>query len=328
MSTAASGGVAPALSVEQLLSAVPGLSETGISIDVVNFRQMPGAALTFSDISALAAAIDERLPGVDGVVITQGTDTIEETAYLLDLLHTRPEPVVVTGAMRNATLAGADGPANLLASIIAAADPSMRGQGCLIVFNDEIHAARRVRKTHTAGVGTFQSPNGGPLGYLVENQPRLLNRVDHRTTVPANPADDSRVPIYTIALGDDDTLLRVMADHIDGLIVAGLGAGHVPARIVPALEELASTVPVVLASRTGAGSVLASTYGFPGSERDLLSRGLISAGFLDPIKARILLSTLLATGCDHPTLRTAIAAAGGYSDPNLWPWPIEATKDS
>lgn len=321
MSTTSSGGVAPTLSAHDLLAAVPGLAETGITVEVEDFRRVPGASLTVADITALATSISDRLATFDGIVVIQGTDTIEETAYLLDLLHAAPQPVVVTGAMRNPTLAGADGPANILGAIQTAASVSAQNQGALVVFNDEIHAARRVRKTHSSNCATFQSANGGPLGYLVEGQPRLLNRLTHRTVLPLKVTDDIRVALIPITLGDDGTILRTVADHIDGLVVAGFGAGHVPADLVPVLEALCARTPVVLASRTGAGSVLAGTYGFPGSERDLLARGLISAGYLDPIKARILLLTLLAADYDRQTITAAFGAAGGYAEPTSWPWP-------
>lgn len=327
MTTSPTGGVAPALSAEQLIASVPGLADTGIVVDVVNFRQTPGASLTIDDITALADTIADRLSDIDGVVVIQGTDTIEETAYLLDLLHTAPQPVVVTGAMRNPTLAGPDGPANLLAAIRTAASPDLRDQGCVVVFNDEIHAARRVRKTHTTSTATFRSPNGGPLGYIVETRPRLLNTLRQRTTIPARPRSGLRVPILTITLGDDGSTLHALTDHVDGLVVAALGAGHVPANLVGALETLATKIPIVLASRTGAGSVLETTYGFPGSERDLLARGLTSAGYLDPIKARILLHSLLSATSDRPTIAAAFGAAGGYRDPETWPWPTELSKE-
>jgi L-asparaginase len=162
------------------------------------------------------------------VVITQGADTIEETAYLLDLTHDRPEPIVVTGAMRNPTLAGADGPANLLAAVQTAASPDTRGLGTLVVFADEIHAAARVRKTHTTSGHTFVSANSGPLGYLVEGQPRILNTPASRTLVPASAeARPIEVGLVTITLGDTGTVLRAAADHCDGLVVAGFGVGHV-----------------------------------------------------------------------------------------------------
>jgi L-asparaginase len=321
MTTTEGGGVVPALSAEQLVSAVPGLADTGIEVEVVDFRRVPGASLTFADLTALADEVHRRCAaGVDGVVVAQGTDTIEETSYFLDLRHTAAQPVVVTGAMRNPTLAGADGPANLLAAVRTAADPTTRDLGCLVVFADEIHAAHRVRKTHTTSGSTFQSANAGPLGYLVEGHPRILNRPPDRPLLPApalgadTPAD-ARVGLITATLGDDGQLLHHLADHLDGLVVAAFGVGHVPAAWVAPLQHLAARIPVVLASRTGSGPVLAQTYAFPGSERDLLDRGLIRAGFLDPLKARILLHRLLTTSADTTTITTAFRTAGGYDAP-------------
>lgn len=321
MTAGDSGGAVPKLSAEQLVAAVPGLADTRVRIDVLDFRRVPGASLTFGDIAALHDAIDKELPTADGIVVTQGTDTIEETAYLLDLLYGGPQPIVVTGAMRNPSLASADGPGNLLAAIHVAASPLARNQGCLVVLADEIHAARRVRKTHTTSGTTFRSTTGGPLGYVVEGHPRFLNRLGHRVVIPARPSDDVRVALVTIGLGDDGTVIEAIADRVDGLVVAAMGAGHVPARIVGQLEQLAGRMPVVLASRTGSGSVLAETYGFDGSERDLLNRGLISAGFVDSIKARILLHTLISGRATQAQLASAFAVAGGYADADLWPWP-------
>lgn len=319
MTATPTGGVAPALSAGQLVAAVPGLADTGITIEVEDFRQLPGASLGFDDLTALSAAIEQRLAaGATGVVITQGTDTVEETAYLLDLGHTRPEPVVVTGALRNPAQAGADGPANLLAAVCTAASPGARDLGVLAVFADEIHAASRVRKTHANSVHTFSSPNGGPLGYVVEGQARLLNRPSQRVTVPV-PATGRRpveVGLVTVVLGDTGTVLAAAGDRCDGLVVAGFGVGHVPAAVLATLTGLAARIPVVLASRTGAGPVLTGTYAFPGSESDLLARGLIPAGFLDPLKSRILLLKLLAAGHDHPAIRAAFARAGQLGDPS------------
>ncbi|GAA2003922.1 asparaginase [Nocardiopsis rhodophaea] len=261
---AGAGGVVPALSVSQLIDAVPGLGGTGIDIEVNDFRRLPGASLGFADLTALAAEIEKRLEAgdVDGAVVTQGTDTIEETSYLLDLFHTAPQPVIVTGAMRNPTLAGADGPANVLAAVQTAAHPDARNHGVLVVLGDEIHAARHVRKTHATSCSTFQSPNAGPLGHLVEGVPKLLNRLPAaRFTLDLAAVNSHpRVGLVTVTFGDDGAFLRDMSERADGLVVAAFGVGHVPEGFVPILSEIAARIPVVLASRTGSGPGLSSTY--------------------------------------------------------------------
>ncbi|MEU7171558.1 MULTISPECIES: asparaginase [Micromonospora] len=326
MTSGTSEGVRPTLSARDLVDAVPGLASTGIDIEMVDFRRRPGASLTFADVAALAtAATHELAAGAAGVVVTQGTDTIEETAYLLDLLHHRPEPVVVTGAMRNPTMAGADGPANLLAAIQTAASPTARHQGCLVVLADEIHAARWVIKTHSTNGATFRSPDTGPLGYVMEGAAKLLTRVPHRLTIPTpDPAQRAPVGLYTVSLDEDPTLLDAIGQHCDGLVVAGFGVGHVPEPLVDILTTLAERIPVVLASRTPSGPTLTRTYGFSGSERDLLTRGLIPAGWLHAYKARILLRTLLAAQTKPQDIVPAFAVAGNLDEPSSWPWPTSS----
>jgi L-asparaginase len=308
---AGAAGVVPSLDAEQLVATVPGLADLDFDLRVIDFRSRPGASLTIADLTELAAEVRQHFDaGSTGAVVTQGTDTIEETAYLLDLLHDRPEPIVVTGAMRNPTLAGPDGPANLLAALQVAASPETAGLGCLVVFADEIHAAARVRKTHATSPATFASPIGGPLGYLVEGTPVVINRPVHRLTVARPLPRQPRVGVYTATFGDDGMLLDKLSAYLDGLVIGAFGAGHVPGSWVPSLANLAERMPVVLSSRTGAGPVLRDTYGFAGSERDLLGRGLIRAGLLDPYKSRILLHCLLAAGIERPGIVASFATAG------------------
>jgi L-asparaginase len=319
-------GVAPRLTGADLLASVPGLEQAGAELAVHDFRQVPSSSLTTGDILDLAAAIRDRAGpgaasagGVDGVVVSQGTDTIEETSFLLDLVYAGEAPVVFTGAMRNPTLAGADGPANLLAAVTVAAAPQARGLGCLVVLGDEIHAARFVRKAHTTSVAAFISPVAGPLGFVAEGRAVLLTRPARRpalpalTDLPSRPGRAVKTGLVTMVLGDDGALLEAAAGRFDGLVVAGYGAGHVPATVANRLDGLARRIPVVLASRTGAGTVLARTYGYPGSERDLRDRGLIGAGFLDPLKARLLLHLLLAAGATRDEIAAGFVAVGADS---------------
>lgn len=309
MAKAPDGGVSPALSAADLLAAVPGLSGVQAELRVQDFRNKPGAFLDFTDLYELAAVINEALDdGCLGAVVTQGTDTIEEAAYVLDLLLSTDSPVVVTGAMRNPTMAGADGPANILAAIRVAASPCARGLGCLVVLNDQVHAARWVQKAHTGSLAAFVSPDYGPVGHVIEGRVHIPVRFRRRSPVirPV-PRRRAQVGLATIALGDDGTLIEALAEHVDGLVVAAFGAGHVPAAVAPVLGKLAEHVPVVLASRTGVGPVHRVTYGFPGSERDLLARGLISAGYLDPLKARVLLQLLITSGAGDTQIREVFA---------------------
>ncbi|KAB1150003.1 asparaginase [Streptomyces luteolifulvus] len=306
----ATAGVAPALSARDLLAAVPGLEGHGIELRVHDVRRVPGAWLTFDDLTELGAAIDAALAagGVDGIVITQGTDTIEETAFALDLRHGHEQPVVVTGAMRNPTMPGPDGPANLHAAVLTAADPRLRGAGVVVVLNDEIHAARHVRKSHTTSPAAFTSPGAGPLGRIAENRVRLTSALPRRPAALAPPRRrDVRVGLYTVGLGDDGELLAAWEGRCDGLVVAAFGVGHVPLRLVEGLERFSARVPVVLSSRIGNGPVLTGTYGYPGSEKDLIGRGLVPAGDLGPYRARLLLHGLLAHGADRELIAATFA---------------------
>ncbi len=294
-------GVTPQLGADDLLGTI-GEVIGDVAVEVVTTHRVPSGDLRLDDVVELARDVRRRLEhGTDGVVVAQGTDTLEEVAFALDLLVRDDRPVVVTGAMRLPSDVGADGPANLLGAITVALSPAARALGVVVAFNDEVHAARFVRKTNTTNVATFASPTTGPVGRITEGlariylrPPRLYDAVDLERVDRVPP-----VSLFSCAIGDDGRLLDTARDHgFAGVVVEGFGGGHVPAAMVRRLSELAEHMPVILASRTGGGDVLATTYGYDGSERDLLDRGLVSAGFLDGRKARVFLSLLLGAGCD------------------------------
>jgi L-asparaginase len=293
---------------------VPGLTETGVTLKVEDIERVPSADLTFAQVLDLVQrASDAVRAGAAGVVVTQGTDTLEESAYLADLVWPHREPLIFTGAMRNPTLAGPDGPANLLAAVTAAVEPGARDLGVLVAFNDELHAARWVRKAHATSTATFASPDAGPIGRLEEERVRILAAPPRRTPLPIPAADalaGVRVAVHTAVLDEQGDELDGIGERCQGLIVAGLGAGHVTRRLVPALAELAARMPVVLTSRAGAGPVLRHTYSAPGSEIDLQNRGLINGGLLHPYKARVLLRLLLAAGAGREEIARAFAEHG------------------
>lgn len=321
MTGADESGVRPTLSAEQLLRSVDTAPDLDISAETL--MTVPGAHLTIDDILRVQARAREELDeGAAGVVVVQGTDTLEEAAFVADLVHDRPEPVVFTGAMRHPESLGADGPANLRDAIVAAV--SVRDAGVLVCMGTELHAARFVAKTQAFSPAAFVSMNSGPVGWVIENRASLLTRLPDKPRFaldalpPGHP--DPYVPIHRVSLGDDATSLQALASSEPaGLILEGFGVGHVNPETADVAQELATRIPVVLASRTGAGTVLTSTYGFVGSERDLLGRGLISAGPLNGLKARLLLSLCLRAGYDQPATADTFAAWSETRVDTVWP---------
>lgn len=305
------GPVTPRLTARALVAAVPGLAGTA-RVKAIDFRRLPGAHLSDDDLTELARAIlKTRHPAV----VTQGTDTIEETAFALDVMIGARQTVVVTGAMRHPAMAGADGPANLLAAVNVALSEKAEGLGTLVVMGDRIHAASLVRKVHTTTPDAFGSPNAGPIGFVAEGEVRiLLYPAAAAAAIPpaARPKETRPVVVIAAHLGDEGAQIRAAAEQdIGGAVIAAMGAGHLSPPASAAAEHLARRVPVVLSSRVGAGPVLSRTYGFTGSETDLIARGLIRAGWLDARKARILLSLARRAGFDRRRVRAAFATFGG-----------------
>lgn len=280
----AGAAVGPALDARALaeLAGLPGDAARAVSA-------LPSVQLTLADALAVArAAADEAATG-RGVVVTGGTDTLEEVALLCDLLHAGPEPIVFTGAIRPASAAGADGPANLLDAVAVAHDGAARDLGVLVVFAGEVHAARDVRKVDSVSPRAFGSPRLGPLGFVREGRVRIERAVARRSALDPRTLDFD-VPVIGAHLGSDGRDVR----EADGVVAVVLGAGHTPPAFLAKLRAL--RCPVVVTVRPERGSILRSTYGFEGSELGLA--GLVRAGALSPPAARIKLLACLGAGVE------------------------------
>jgi len=295
----AARGVVPSLTAKDLIASVPELANI-CKIETYNFLNVPSVELQLNDMVYLANEIRNwELKGAAGVVVLQGTDTIEETSWCLDLLLQTEMPVIVTGAMRNPTSLGADGPANLLAAVQVASCKNAQNKGVLVVFNDEIHSARFVVKTNTSSTAAFQSPNAGRVGWVTEGSPSIfLSPMDFKPILISSDAKHNSIALISTGIGDDGKLIDLLTEAgFDGLVIEATGGGHTSFALAKSIERAVKNMPVILASRTGSGQILSNTYGFPGSEKDLLSKGVISAGMLSGPKARVLLLCLLASNC-------------------------------
>lgn len=306
MTPGASGGVVPTLTGEDLVKAVPALAEH-CDLEVVSYSTRPGASLKINDLIKMSAIITEAFNGdVVGAIVVQGTDTIEETAFVFDCLVNSPKPVIVTGAMRGAAMVSADGPANLLCSVIVASSPAAQHKGSMVVLNDEIHAARRVQKMDTSSVAAFGSPGFGPLGRIIEQKAVFHGSIERTPPLPAlQSVDGIAVALVKVGLDDDGRLLKSLpALGYSGVVIEAMGAGHLPSHFADLSSELLDSMPVVLATRVPAGPIFSRTYSFPGSEMDLLGRGLMPGGTLGSLRARLLLTLLLASGFTGKQLKT------------------------
>ncbi|MFW0757166.1 asparaginase [Pseudomonas sp. H11T01] len=291
-------GVIPTVSGETLLASVPELTALA-RVTVETLGLLPSASLDFEFLlSVISWAKYQVEQGAIGVVITQGTDTLEETAIFFDYLWNHDEPLVLTGAMRSAAQVGADGPANLLDACRVALAENSRQRGVQVVMNGQIHSACSVRKIDSLALQAFSSPVFGPAGLLMEGTVRYLRQTAHRMLLPLPHQTTQKIALLEASLSADTLLLEnILKLGYDGLVIAGFGAGHVSGSWAEAVEKIAERIPVIIATRTGSGSTAQSSYGFTGSEMDLIRKGASMAGFLCPRKARILLWMLV--GCQR-----------------------------
>lgn len=295
----------PALDADQLIAAIPELAAFP-RLATENVLGLPGPQIALDQAFALTSRAVAVAAGGEGVVITTGTDTLEELAMVCALTHDAPAPIVLTGANRPASAVGADGPANLLDAVSLAGAAAADGLGVVVAFGGEIHAATMVRKVDSTGPAAFGSPATGPIGRIVEGRVWLAARPIPTPTLRPRGLDFA-VPIVTAALGENGRQLRVAADEADGLVVSGFGAGHVTPGMLHALREMAQRIPVAVTVRPERGSMLHSVYGFEGSERDLRASGAVCVPFLSAVAARMALLCCLGAGLDRAGIGAALA---------------------
>ena len=293
---------------DALLAAVPQLQDLA-TISVEQVANVDSADLLFEHWRALVARIRDAFaadPELAGVVITHGTNTLEETAWLLQLLIDDPRPVVLVGAMRPATALSADGPLNLLQAVQVALSPEARGHGVLVVMDGQIHGAQRVTKVATQGVGAFASPGGGPLGWVDDAGVHLASAQESRPKPLAQLQLPKHWPGVAIVYGcvdpSVDGITALLGAGVRGFVFTGTGAGQLSETERSALEAWNGPLPLMLRSnRCGSGPV----YG----DADQAPLGLLPAGCLNPQKARVLLILALIAGLDQSGLASLCEAS-------------------
>lgn len=301
-------GLCPAITGPELIEAVPEL--TGVAeVEIIEFSNIPSPHMTPRIMFKLAHTVDDvaKRDDVAGIVITHGTDTLEESAYMLDLVVKTDKPVCLTAAMRSSAESSPDGPKNILCSVKTAVCPNAPEAGVVVVMNEEIHAAAEVTKTHSANPKTFASPFWGPIGYvdadkvIFKRKPQVLQKIQ-----PADIVDD--VHLIKVVSGMDDFLLRCLVEKkAKGIVVEGLGRGNVTPGVKTGIKlARENNIPVVLTTRVYGGRVL-DTYGYEGGVKSLLQYGIIMGGEITGSKARLKL--MLALGVTNK-----IEELAGYFD--------------
>jgi L-asparaginase len=302
------GAAVPALSGSEIVARVQGLrGEARLKLE--DYARLPGPHVTPDWMWRLRGRVAAILkgPAVDGVVVTHGTDTLEETAFLLDLTLRGDKPVVFCGAMRTVSEPGWDGPANLMAAVRTAVDPESRGRGVLIAVGEEIHSATEATKWHTQSLHAFRGPYG-PLA-MVDRGQIVYHRAPFRAPTLATRRLVGPVDLHTMATGVDDALIRAsLARGARGLVIEATGCGNVPPTALPGLRAaIAARIPVVLTSRCPEGPVTPA-YGYEGGGQKLRKLGVIFASQLPGPKARLKLMAALGQSSDPAEIRALFEA--------------------
>ena len=306
----AAAGAVPSLSAKEILEATKGIDAiTGVETE--EWGEFPGPHMTIERMWALRNRIREHIdrPEVTGVVVTHGTDTLEESAYIVARSLPAEKPIVFTGAMRTVSDLGWDGPANLLEAVRVAASPETRGFGAMVVISGQIFAAFDATKTNTHLLDAFESPGFGPLGVLDEGELIVHREMPPMPSIIDPPELATPVDIIFVAAGSDSRLLDASRECARGVVIAAMGRGNVPPALVPAIERwINDRKPVVITSRTQGGRV-GHTYGYAGGGRRLEELGAIFGGSKRAQQARIDLMLALGAGMSMDAIRNVFRDA-------------------
>jgi len=298
------GGAVPMFSGEELLQMIPFAKDLA-EIKCFDFGKYPGPHMTPELMFELSNNIKEFIKNekYDGVIVTHGTDTLEETAYLLDLTLNTEIPVVVTGSMKNSSEPDWDGPRNLIDGIHICLNENCKNLGVLVCLDGDINAASEVTKTFTDEIDTFNSLDFGSLGFI-HNGRVILNRLPRKLETIHTQKINSNVDLLTTYAGMNEKFFRLSADSgAEGMVVEALGVGNVPPDAFEGIKYVVEkNIPVVLVSRCPAGDTL-DIYSYPGAGKWLSSIGVIFAGYLNGQKARIKLMLALGITRDHSELK-------------------------
>ncbi len=301
------GAAIPSLSGEQIMSLVTNIDKYA-DIETINFSTLPGPHIdipVMMDIRKLIAKNLER-EDIDGVILTHGTDSLEETAYLLDLTINSSKPVVVVGAMRNSSELGYDGPSNLAAAVCTAISPESKNKGVLVVMNNEVNAASEATKSNTLSLDTFKSLEFGPLGIVDNDEVIYYRQIVHRQHISTESAE-TKVDLIKCAAGMDSKFLKHSVDTgAKGIVIEAMGRGNIPPTMLEGVEyAIKHNIAIVMVSRCPTGRVL-DTYGYEGAGRTLKNMGVILGGHLPGQKARIKLMLALGITSDLNEIKNII----------------------
>ncbi|MEW8955304.1 asparaginase [Clostridium sp.] len=295
----------PSLTGEEIMSMVTGI-ESYAQIESHTFSSMPGPHMTPEIMLDLSKFIEKLLNkgDIDGVVVTHGTDTLEETAYLVDLTLNTDKPVIFTGSMRSGSELGYDGPSNLAASICTAISEEAKERGVLVCLNGDLNCAREVTKTNSMSLGTFRTPNFGPIG-MVDNNKVLFYRDSYDKESYLIDSIESKVALIKCAVGMDSSFIDYSIDKgYKGIVIEAMGRGNIPPGMVDGVKRaIEKNIPVVVVSRCFEGRVCDS-YGYPGGGKDIRNLGVIFGDTLPGQKARIKLMVALSKTKDIKEIKT------------------------